>query len=86
MSIRPCSPASRWPSRAASANTARSSSSPATFRMVSEIAPLLIVIKLEEFDYGGATVIATVMLAISFAMLFLINALQAWSRKRYGNV
>jgi sulfate transport system permease protein len=53
---------------------------------VSEIAPLLIVIKLEEFDYGGATVIATVMLAISFAMLFLINALQAWSRKRYGNV
>jgi sulfate transport system permease protein len=52
----------------------------------SEIAPLLIVIKLEEFDYGGATVIATVMLAISFAMLFLINALQAWSRKKYGNV
>jgi len=52
---------------------------------VSEIAPLLIVIKLEEFDYGGATVIATVMLALSFAMLFLINALQAWSRKKYGN-
>jgi sulfate transport system permease protein len=53
---------------------------------VSEIAPLLIVIKLEEFDYGGATVIATVMLAISFAMLFLINKLQAWSRRRLGNV
>jgi sulfate transport system permease protein len=53
--------------------------------MVSEIAPLLIVIKLEEFDYGGATVIATVMLAISFAMLFL-NKLQAWSRRRLGNV
>ena len=53
---------------------------------VSEIAPLLIVIKLEEFDYGGATVIATVMLAISFTMLFVINALQAWSRKKYGNV
>jgi sulfate/thiosulfate transport system permease protein len=53
---------------------------------VSEIAPLLIVIKLEEFDYGGATVIATVMLAISFAMLFLINALQSWSRRKYGNV
>ena len=53
---------------------------------VSEIAPLLIVIKLEEFDYGGATVIATLMLAISFAMLFLINALQSWSRKKYGNV
>lgn len=53
---------------------------------ISEIAPLLIVIKLEEFDYGGATVIATVMLAIAFAMLFLINALQAWSRKKHGNV
>ena len=53
---------------------------------VSEIAPLLIVIKLEEFDYGGATVIATLMLAISFAMLFLINALQSWSRRKYGNV
>jgi sulfate transport system permease protein len=54
--------------------------------MVSEIAPLLIVIKLEEFDYGGATVIATVMLAISFVLLFVINALQAWSRKKHGNV
>lgn len=53
---------------------------------VSEIAPLLIVIKLEEFDYGGATVIATVMLAISFLMLFAINALQAWSRKKHGNI
>ena len=54
--------------------------------MVSEIAPLLIVIKLEEFDYAGATVIATIMLAISFALLFLINQLQARSRRRYGNV
>ena len=54
--------------------------------MVSEIAPLLIVIKLEEFDYGGATVIATVMLAISFTLLFLINRLQAWSRRSFGNV
>ena len=53
---------------------------------VSEIAPLLIVIKLEEFDYGGATVIATVMLALSFAMLFIINAIQSWSRAKYGNV
>jgi sulfate transport system permease protein len=53
---------------------------------VSEIAPLLIVIKLEEFDYGGATVIATVMLVISFAMLFVINALQSWSRAKHGNV
>jgi len=54
--------------------------------LVSEIAPLLIVIKLEEFDYGGATVIATLMLAISFAMLFVINAIQGWSRRKYGNV
>ncbi|MCA3556579.1 sulfate ABC transporter permease subunit CysT [Aestuariivirga sp.] len=54
--------------------------------LVSEIAPLLIVIKLEEFDYGGATVIAALMLAISFAMLFLINAIQGWSRTKYGNV
>ncbi len=43
---------------------------------VSEIAPLLIVIKLEEFDYHGATVIATLMLATSFLILFLINKLQ----------
>ncbi|MGH8030579.1 MAG: sulfate ABC transporter permease subunit CysT [Arenimonas sp.] len=43
---------------------------------VSEIAPLLIVIKLEEFDYGSATVIATLMLATSFLILFLVNALQ----------
>lgn len=51
---------------------------------VSEIAPLLIVIRLEEFNYAGAAVIATVMLLISFAMLFLINLIQAWSRRRYG--
>lgn len=54
--------------------------------MVSEIAPLLIVIKLEEFDYAGATVIATIMLAISFFLLFLINQFQARSRRRYGDV
>jgi sulfate transport system permease protein len=51
---------------------------------VSEIAPLLIVIRLEEFNYGAAAVIATVMLSISFVMLFAINLIQAWSRKRYG--
>ncbi len=53
---------------------------------VSEIAPLLIVIRLEEFNYAGATAIATIMLLISFAMLFVINLIQAWSRRRYGNV
>lgn len=52
---------------------------------VSEIAPLLIVIRLEEFNYAGATAIATIMLAISFAMLFVINLIQAWSRRRYGH-
>jgi sulfate transport system permease protein len=54
--------------------------------MISEIAPLLIVIKLEEFNYAGATVIAAVMLAVSFALLFLINLTQAWSRRRLGDV
>jgi sulfate/thiosulfate transport system permease protein len=51
---------------------------------VSEIAPLLIVIRLEEFDYAGATAIATIMLSISFLMLLVINLIQAWSRRRYG--
>src|SRR5215207_1664210 len=54
--------------------------------MVSEIAPLLIVIKLEEFDYQGATVIAFLMLIISFALLMLINLFQAWTRRRLGDV
>ena len=52
---------------------------------VSEIAPLLIVIKLEEFDYAGAAAIATMMLAISFLMLLVINGLQAFSRRRFGH-
>jgi sulfate transport system permease protein len=51
---------------------------------VSEIAPLLIVTKLEEFDYPGAAAIATVMLAISFATLLVINGVQAFSRRRFG--
>lgn len=51
---------------------------------VSEIAPLLIVIRLEEYDYAAATAIAAIMLALSFAMLLVINLLQSWSRKRYG--
>jgi sulfate transport system permease protein len=52
---------------------------------VSEIAPLLIVIRLEEFDYAGATTVATVMLMISFSLLLLINLVQGWSRGRYGH-
>jgi sulfate/thiosulfate transport system permease protein len=49
---------------------------------VSEIAPLLIIIRLEEFDYGGATAIGTIMLLASFAMLLVINLVQSWSRRR----
>jgi sulfate transport system permease protein len=52
---------------------------------VSEIAPLLIVTKLEEFDYAGASAIATIMLAISFAVLLAINSIQAFSRRRFGD-
>ncbi len=51
-----------------------------------EIAPLLIVIKLEEYDYTGAALIATVMLSIAFLSILLINLVQAWSRKVFGNV
>ncbi len=52
--------------------------------MVSEIAPLLIITKLEQYDYGGATAIAVVMLAMSFVMLLAINALQGWRARREG--
>ena len=52
---------------------------------VSEIAPLLIIIKLEEYDYAGATVVATVMLAISFSLLLLLNFLQSLSRRKLGH-
>ena len=51
---------------------------------VSEIAPLLIVIRLEEYNYAAATGIAAIMLIISFVMLLVINLIQTWSRKRYG--
>ena len=49
--------------------------------MVSEIAPLMIYSKLEQYDYAGATAVAVVMLVISFALLLLINLLQAWTRR-----
>jgi sulfate transport system permease protein len=51
----------------------------------SEIAPLLIITQLEQYDYAGATAIAMVMLVISFLLLLLINLLQAWSRSRSVN-
>ena len=50
--------------------------------MISEITPLLIVTKLEQYDYAGATALAVVMLVISFVMLLIINLLQWWSRRR----
>ncbi len=50
--------------------------------MISEIAPLLIVTKLEQYDYAGATAIAVVMLSISFLLLLAINLMQAWTRGR----
>ncbi|MGH6937574.1 sulfate ABC transporter permease subunit CysT [Hypericibacter sp.] len=49
--------------------------------MKSEIAPLLIVIKLEQYDYAGAAAIAVVMLAVSFLMLLVLNLLQRWARR-----
>ena len=50
--------------------------------MISEITPLLIITKLEQYDYVGATALAVVMLAISFVLLLIINFLQWWSRRR----
>ena len=52
--------------------------------MVSEITSLLIITKLEQYDYAGATSIAVVMLVTAFALLLSINLLQAWARKRQG--
>ena len=52
--------------------------------MVSEITPLMIIAKLEQYDYVGATAIAAVMLIVSFVLLLAINGLQAWSSRRGG--
>ncbi len=52
--------------------------------LVSEITPLLIITKLEQYDYQGATAIAVVMLVAAFALLLAVNALQAWTRARQG--
>lgn len=50
--------------------------------MISEITPLLIITKLEQYDYAGATALSVVMLVISFVLLLIINLLQWWSRRR----
>jgi sulfate transport system permease protein len=52
--------------------------------LISEITPLLIITKLEQYDYTGATAIAVVMLVSAFALLLAINGLQAWTRARQG--
>jgi sulfate transport system permease protein len=52
--------------------------------MKSEIAPLLIITKLEQYDYAGATAIAVVMLVLSFALMLCINALQGWAVSRHA--
>jgi sulfate transport system permease protein len=52
--------------------------------MVSEITPLMIITKLEQYDYAGATAMAVVMLIFSFILLLIINGLQAWTAKRTG--
>jgi sulfate transport system permease protein len=52
--------------------------------MISEITPLIIIGKLEQYDYAGATAVAVVLLAISFALLLVINGLQSWQRRRSG--
>jgi sulfate transport system permease protein len=53
---------------------------------VSEIVPLLIVVKLEQYQYSGATAIALTMLVVSFILLLVINLLQLWVRKRSGQI
>ncbi|MEZ5631239.1 MAG: sulfate ABC transporter permease subunit CysT [Burkholderiaceae bacterium] len=52
--------------------------------MMSEITPLIIIGKLEQYDYAGATAVASVMLVMAFVLLLVINGLQAWQRRRYG--
>ena len=53
---------------------------------VSEITPLIIITKLEQYDYAGATAVASVMLVISFILLFAINGFQWWSNRRFSNI
>jgi sulfate/thiosulfate transport system permease protein len=54
--------------------------------MISEITPLIIIGKLEQYDYAGATAVAVVMLVLSFILLLVINALQGWQRRHTGDV
>lgn len=54
--------------------------------MISEITPLIIITKLEQYDYTGATAVAAVMLVVSFVLLLVINALQAWTARSSGSL
>jgi sulfate transport system permease protein len=54
--------------------------------MVSEITPLIIITKLEQYDYAGATAVAAVMLVVSFSLLLVINGLQSWTDRRSARV
>jgi sulfate/thiosulfate transport system permease protein len=54
--------------------------------MRTEITPLLIITKLEQYDYAGATAIAVAMLLVSFVLLLVINLLQGWGRRKFGGV
>ena len=51
--------------------------------MKTEIAPLMIMSKLDQFDYAGASAVALVLLLISFSMLLMLNAIQEWQQKEY---
>ena len=53
---------------------------------VSEITPLMIITKLEQYDYQGATAVASVMLIVSFVLLLIVNGLQAWTSRRTGRL
>ena len=53
---------------------------------ISEVVPLLIITKLEQYDYVGATAIGSTMLILSFLLLLLINGLQWWVRRRSGQL
>jgi sulfate transport system permease protein len=54
--------------------------------MISEITPLIIITKLEQYDYAGATAVAAVMLVVSFALLLVVNGLQSWTDRRSAKV
>ena len=75
---------SRPPATSRRLTLRRQSARSLRFVCPTEIAPILIVARLEEFAYGEATAIAVVLLVISFSMLILINLLESWSKRYAG--